>query len=207
MCSATNYDVTNKKKVIYPYVPVGVKTTHNSKDVIVNCSIDNCSSDSSISENLLKKLNVRTQTTRLDLAQCKGKMKKKIKVINNLQIFDIDGIEVITLPVVYTKPEASLPFSTEIITQSDLDQFNHPCWYAVPEFTKPLQVIDGTPNEPYAARHMYGWSFDGPIPRISSKSICNHMTVQESNHLNDNRSSFFLKISSNELFRTTMKYF
>ena len=60
VCSATNYDGTRKKKVIYPCVPVRAKTTHNSKDVIVNCAIDNCSSDSWISENLLKKLNVRT---------------------------------------------------------------------------------------------------------------------------------------------------
>ena len=50
VCSATNYDGTRKKKVIYPYDPVRVKTTHNSKDVIVNCAIYNSSSDFWISK-------------------------------------------------------------------------------------------------------------------------------------------------------------
>ena len=139
---------------------------------------------------------------------------------------DIDGNQVITLPVVYTKPEASWPFSSEdLTTQSDLDQFNLKnipfklinanvnllSGSAVPAFSKPLQVIDDTPYEQYAARHLYGWAFNGPIPRISSKSICNRTSVQESNVLDDNLNSFILKISSiirmNELLSYDDEFF
>ena len=212
-----------EKKVIYLYVPVRVKTTHNSKDVIVNCAIDNCSSDSWISDFFLKKLNLRTPTTRLNLTKMKGKHEKtKILVINNLQIFDIDGNKVITLPGVYIKSEASWSFSREdLITQSNLDQFNPLknipfklinanidlfVGNAVPAFTKTLQVIDGTPNEPYAARHMYGWAFNGPILIISSKSICNRMTVQESNDLDDNLNRFYSKNFVDYSYERTLSY-
>ena len=77
---------------------------------------------------------------------------------------------------------------------------------AVTAFTKPLQVIDDTPNEPYAARHVYGWAFNGPIPRISCKSICNRTTVQESNDLDDNLNSFYSKDFVDYSYERTLSY-
>ena len=53
---------------------------------------------------------------------------------------------------------------------------------------------------------MYGWDFNGLIPRISSKSICNRMTVQESNDLDDNLNSFYFKDFVDYSYERTLSY-
>ena len=50
----------------------------------------------------------------------------------------------------------------------------------VPALLRPLEVVHGDPDEPYATRHLFGWAFNGPTGTAGKTVRCNRLTVHSS---------------------------
>lgn len=185
----------SSKKIICPVVPAKISVKGKKEKILVNCALDTCSTDCWINESLLDKLGLFPQPTNLNISTMSVKNQMmETRVVNNLQIFDVEETSCTTVPVVYTKPQSSWPFSKEdLITADDVKQFQHlsevPFNFldeevglligmSASELLKPLQIIDGQMNEPFASLGNLGWSLSGSIKRESTKiSKCNKISI------------------------------
>lgn len=187
--------VSSMKKIVCPVVPAKISVKGRQEKILVNCALDTCSTDCWVNESLLDKLGLFPQSTNMKVSTMSEKnMSMKTRVVNNLQIFDIDETFCTTVPVVFTKPPDSWPFSKDdIVTPQEVHQFQHlselPFSFleeevgiligmSASELLKPLEVMDGEPDEPYACLYKLGWCVSGSVRRDNKKiSICNRTLI------------------------------
>ena len=203
-------DSRGAAKVLSPILPAKVKVKGTNQDIIVNVMLDSGSSDCWANERIVDKLCIKTQQTSVQLSTMERKNSSiNTRVINNLELSSLDGQSVTDIPVLYTKSNASWPFTKEDIPHfDDVKQFSHlaniPFSFIdsdvdiligmnVPMLLKPLEIIDGDDDQPFASLHLLGWTINGPVNRASSRSICNRMSVHNSDKLNDQIQEFFAR--------------
>ena len=200
VCSSIDRKSSTIKKIIFPILPVKLKIRNSNEFIIVNCALDNCSSDCFINESLLPKLNLKCQKSELDLTTMTDNGTVKTRVVNNLQISDIEETSLITVPVVYTRPTQFWPFTSEdLIQRTDIEPFSYlrdvPLRFEeapvdvligmnVPALLRPFEVVQGGYDEPYATKHLFGWALNGPVARTGTRRVCNRISVNDSNALN-----------------------
>ena len=182
-------------KIIYPYLPVRVRVGQG-EEVLVNCVLDSCSSNNWASEKLLSKLKLKTQSKDLALTTMDDcDVQRSVKIINNLHLTDFDRNNSIVIPVVYAKTTKAWPFSREdLTTKADLEELPHlkdiPFNFvdveidllvglSVPRLMKPMQTSEGFDDLPYASKHIFGWTLNGPVSRESTRIVCNRISTKE----------------------------
>ena len=192
LCSISN---SNKKKVLCPIVPVKIRTDH-SNYVIVNCALDSCSTDCWMNEGVLEKLGLRFSAPKYTVS--KNTMGNKnhsnsSRVVNNLKVSDLEGNHEINVPVVFTQHDSAWPFSKEdVAKQRETEQYEHlrdvPFKFLdenvglllgvnIPSVMKQLEIVDGSPDDPFASRHLLGWVVNGPVNSSSRRKLCNRVTI------------------------------
>ena len=197
----------NCKKILSPILAVKLKV--NNHEVIINCALDSCASDCWMNEKLLPLLNLHPSEKTISVSTMEARNRSMTtRVVNNVTLTDLDETNSITIPVVFTKPDNAWPFTEDdLVTYNDVENLNHlssvPFSFSdasidllvglnVPELLKPLQVVDGAPDEPYASKHALGWALNGPVNRKGSK-YCNRISTSESIYLDDKIEKYFSK--------------
>jgi hypothetical protein len=121
------------------------------------------------------------------------------RAISGLEILDINGNEIISLPVVFSKDV--LPISQDdVVTRKEWANFEHLIDVPVafinasvglmfganaPAAIKPLEIVSGLDNEPYASRHKLGWDLNGPLTAGCRKRVkvnrtqCEHNAIEK----------------------------
>ena len=198
-------------KIKCPVLPVKIKINGNSNCIETYAALDTCSTDCFLQEDLLKKLRIKTEDANIFLTTIGQPCEIKTRVINNLQIWDMELSQNITIPLVYTR--GKLPFSKEDVPMykdicKNAQLKNIPFKYInaeigmligmnVPELLFPLETIpkyrELQPNDPYATLHKFGWALQGPTkgPPEDGKARCNRIVAEAEENMDEKLARFF----------------
>ena len=159
-------------------------------------ALDNFSSDCFMSEELMHKMGIRGQKGSITLSTLEGiNRKHATNVVNNLEVCDLEENYFKTIPVTYSRE--LWPFSKkDVPKEADFESFAHlnglPMQYLdepiglmvganMPSLLKPLEVVHGEEDQPYATLHSLGWAVCGPLKYSrDQKSTCHRITVESS---------------------------
>src|SRR5215469_10421544 len=206
----------SENKVFFPTVPVQLKYKYGDKTIMTNLALDTFSSGCFMDENLAIELGFRVNNQKnLNLTTIKGNEKVLMTVLNNIEIRDVHGYNKETINTIYCK--TNWPFDRkDIPTQKDIKGLSH--LRNIPfnflnksvgiligvnhaHILKPLEVVEGYYNQPYAIRYKHGWSLIGENKRnntIRKNYTCHRMTVKEIDDIEENSNEIFEKYCSNE---------
>ncbi|XP_064621732.1 uncharacterized protein LOC135484315 [Lineus longissimus] len=167
-------------RIASPIIPVKVKGIGGNEEVITYAMLDNCSTATLCTESLATKLGLKGKTAITELTTIERKDSRFETTIYGLEVADLDGKEVITLPHVFSK--SNLNVRPNDIKPSDLNDLPHLqgldiltvdtdkvdllIGQDVPEALVPLEVKshDDDPRRvPYAVRTALGWTLNGPF--------------------------------------------
>lgn len=164
-------------EVFVAIVPVKIKLKGSDNSVITYAAQDPYSTAAFISEKLVRSLGAKGLDTKISLTTMEKKNSTlKTKLVSDLEICDLDENNIVYLRAAYMKTE--LPVTTEdLVSQEKLERWSHlkeiPIRYVdaevgillgvnTPDAVKPLEIVDGNPDEPYAIRTKLGWAVNGP---------------------------------------------
>ncbi len=176
----------NASRTIHPVIPVKVKLQGSDKTVMTYMGIDPFCSEVFMDQELSKKLGLKGIETSVTMTTMHRKhLATKTRVVNNLEILDLEENENTIIPVVYTR--TPWPFEKE---DSPLPSDIEKCPYLQnvpfqfidekigllvginqPNLTKPIDIVTG-PNEdsPYATQHKFGWAFNGVVDTSGARN-------------------------------------
>lgn len=188
---------TGAGEVYVAIVPVKVRMQGSDTVITTYAAQDPYSTAAFVTQSLMDKLQVKGKNTKISLTTMeKENSVFKTKIISNLEVMDLDENQKILVPLAYSKQK--LPISTEdLITQEKADEWEHlrniPMRYInsqveillginTPEAVKPLEIVDGRQNEPFAIRTKLGWAINGPSSKNCEKNrkLCNVIRVNPS---------------------------
>lgn len=61
----------------------------------------------------------------------------------------------------------------------------------VPEMPKPISIIDGASNEPYATKYYFGWTMNGFIARYRKKMNSNKISISDAGSFSKDLENLF----------------
>ena len=177
----------NQNKVMCPVVPALVYIGE-SRRIAVNVALDPFSSNCWANEALINSLGAKSGSTEITLSTMEKKSTPcHTRVVNNLMIADLSGNNVTKIALLYTKTSENWPFSSnDLPSAGDIKGYPHlgavPFEFIganidiligldVPWLIKPLDIVSGKDDEPYASLHLLGWALNGPIRRKSLTSV------------------------------------
>lgn len=172
------------KKYLCTILPIKIKMSGQNNYTKIYAALDSCSEGCFIDSKILQKLDVRTETEKIKI-DVVGNLNSEIeiRVLNNLELYDIDESLQDIVPVVYAQTE--WPFTSEDSPQPDdlLEHLNGVPFNFIdsnvsmiigmnrPEQMKTFQIIEGQENGAYASLHKLGWALNGPVIRETAKNL------------------------------------
>ena len=166
-------------------LPVRVKAPGCDKTVETYAFLDNGSTASFCSEELVRELGLSGRNTTISLTTMEKEQNKTDCCIVSLEVLDLDEVNLIELPSVFTREK--LPVAAEnIATQEDIDRWPHLSGIQLPkvdanvglligsdapEVLEPKEVRSSSQGGPYATKTVLGWVVNGPLGRVQSSSI------------------------------------
>ena len=186
---------TNKatnKKTLCATVPIKIKVAGQQKSLVVYAALDTCSTSTFIDEKILRDLGVEGTNTEISLNTMeKQNCKMETKIINNLELYNMDGVLKDCIPVVYAQKH--WPFTEEDSpNKEDIEKISHLPFKFVdakvsiligmdrPQMLKPIEVVDGDTATVYATLHELGWALCGPVEKDVSNVINNKIMLDNS---------------------------
>ena len=165
-------------KIAFALIPVKIKLKSQTKFVTTYAGLDNFSSDCFISNKLVKALDASGPETEIMLTTMGSKRAPtRTRVIRDLEIYDLDENERVSLPPTYSREV--LPIGNEeIIREEDIEGWPNirdlPFNFVdadvglilginAPEAIKCLEIVNSVVNGPYATKHKLGWAVNGPL--------------------------------------------
>ena len=161
--------------------------------MLTNVVLDSCSSGCWLLETILPtSVPIKEKTVKVTTM---GNVSNETltKVVNNLEIQDINRNSKFIIPGAYTKDSKSWPFTEyDIPTMNDVKNYTHlsevpfnfiekPITLLIglnmPGILCPTKVVEGGSNEPFATLHTLGWAVNGPVKGNSSKLLCNRIKI------------------------------
>ena len=159
-------------------------------------AIDSHSTDCWAKKSLIVKLGLPAVEGTVNLTTMKENDHKiPALFVKDLLIGRLDGNKWTEIPSVITKLDESWPFKCDDVPNtSDFNTFSHlenvPFHKIdadvelliggnVPGLTRPLEVVSGGWNEPFATRYWLGWSLNGPVSRGDLTKRCNRTRVSD----------------------------
>ena len=182
-------------RVLCPCIPVKIKIKGSNDFITTNMALDTYSTACYLDEALLSELKMTGKESSITLTTMENSASAvPVKIVEDLEVHNIEGDTSITIPKLFAK--AQWPFELEDTpTESDIDGFpilqQLPIKFVpkkiglliginMPDIVKPLDIVQTTPNGPYATRHSLGWAANGPVGgTTSSKSLCFQTAVRE----------------------------
>lgn len=167
-------------------VPVKVHSRQTGRSLITYAFLDDGSNAVFCSEKLKSQLGVRGRNTKLQIQTLLEDQQVDSCVLDDIEISDLEGRNIITLPDVYT--QTKMPVSIEdVVTTHDLAQWSYLrsvelpdiskeavevgllIGSNVPKATEPWEVVHSQDGGPYAYRTLLGWVVCG----LTSKTTTN----------------------------------
>ena len=206
------------KTIALPIVAVKVHSPYGHKTIQTYALLDNGSSHSFCSQQLLDELGIVGQRETMSLTTLEAADSTFVtRVAANLEVSDITGSNHVKLPAVYAR--RSLPINPEnLATPGDLSGWPHLAGVKLPlaeskevklligqdcpEALTPLDIIRGGRCEPWASRTRLGWSLNGPMSKVkaTARKVTSHfLTAQSDTTLNEQVERFW-KLESSGLF-------
>jgi len=181
-----------KRKVVCAVLPVKIRIPGRKDCITTYASLDTCSTSCFMDEKLLNELGIAGQPVNLKISTMQGDNSRKVaRVVNNLEILDMHNEICEILPVVYAqdqwpfKPDDSPKreeLSSELVDSISyqfvsaniglLIGMNHP------GILKPIKVVGGPSDGPYATLHSLGWAICGPAVKPGNV-IANRVCIRE----------------------------
>ena len=126
-------------------IPVQVRSAANGMVCKTYAFLDSGSSDTLITEALMRELGVRGKKTTISLTTLSvDDEPTQCFAVPNLEVCGLNESEFVSLPTVFT--QRSMPVSVN-----------------VPKATEPWEVVNSVGEGPYAVRSCLGWSVNGPL--------------------------------------------
>lgn len=181
-------------RIALPVLPVYLKVKGRQESILTYAALDTCSTACFVTEKVVCQLKAEGEKKDIQIATLLNQNSTPSMVINNLEILDIENNEKIDIPVAYSA--AQIPVSCEDIpSKEDIENYSHlkdlPIDYPKVnvglllgvnsvEALKPLELVEGGVNEPYAIRYKLGWSISGPLrSKKRMEIIKSHLTKVE----------------------------
>lgn len=158
-------------------LPVTVKSKNGNKLIQTYAFLDNGSTSTFCTENLMRKLNLTGKKSKISLLTMSPITTTTTYILNDMEISGLNGTEFYDLPVVYTQKQ--MPVITKnIITKEDIKQWTYLCHVDLPEieaevdlligtdasrFHEPWEVVNSEGEGPYATRTLLGWVISGSM--------------------------------------------
>ena len=184
---------TKIKKIMCAVVPIKVRVAGKKELVTTYAALDTCSSSSFVDSKLLHNLGVDGIHGKITLNTMESSDSTlHTKIINNLQLYDMDENLKDCIPVVYA--QENWPFDKDDVPQrSDVAPHlkNLPFHFVDAEvgiligmdrvdMLKPLQVVNGPAKTAYATLHHLGWALCGPVGECNTdKYINNRINIKD----------------------------
>ena len=192
-----------------PIVAARLRNPLNDKEQIVNVALDTHSTDCWISPSVVDSMELETESCTTYLTTMHEENRRvEARFVRNLIIGDIDNNKQTEIPRIFMKRDGCWPFSKdEAPTYEDISEQSHlrelPFQFIdadvgvliglnMPGLLRPLQVIEGSFDQPYATRHWLGWALNGPTSRIRPATTCNR-TIASINDIEENLEKLFSK--------------
>ena len=180
-------------------LPVRVKAPGCDKTVETYAFLDNGSTASFCSEELVRELGLSGRQTTLSLTTMEKEQSKTDCCIVSLEVLDLDEVNLIELPSVFTRKK--LPVAAEnVATQDDIDRWPHLSGIQLPkvdanvglligsdapEVLEPKEVRPSSQGGPYATRTVFGWVVNGPLGRVQSSCTSTANFIKADLELNE----------------------
>ena len=169
------------RRIALPIVPVTVRAPGSDQCIKTYALLDNGSTNTFCSENLLRQLGISGRREVLSLTTLEKAKSKAEMCVTSLEVSDAENKNVLELPQVYARPV--LPISLENMGQVEdasswehLRDVNLPLVDANhvtlligqdnPDALVPVDVRKGKAGEPYATKTLFGWTLNGPLGGI-----------------------------------------
>lgn len=179
-------------KTYFALIPIKVKIRGSNNFVLTYAALDGCSTSCFMSESLLSELQTPSLNSKILLSTMEGvNSVTNTRIVNNLELYDLEDSMQDVIPVVFA--QKNWPFGREDLFRQDILK-NYPHLRNVPfkfiekniglligmnmpEMVKPLEIVDGAWNDPYASRHRLGWALNGPTNVMGGKHSCHRTKV------------------------------
>ena len=157
-------------------VPVQVKSVFVDKECCTYASLDSGSSDTLMTEHLLRDLGVCGKRTTINLTTLNAdSVPTSCFAVSNLGVCGLNESVFVPLPVIFT--QESMPVSREQVpSQDEINRWTYLSHIAgpaldaevvignnVPKATKPWEVVNSLGDGPYAVHSLLVWSINGPL--------------------------------------------
>ena len=161
-----------------PIIPVQVRSAANGMVCKTYAFLDSGSSDTLITEALMRELGIRGKKTTISLTTLSVDDKPtQCFAVPNLEVCGLNESEFVSLPTVFTQKLMPV-FVKQVPSQQDIDCWPYLSHIVVPELrsevgilignnvpkaTEPWEVVNSVGEGPYAVRSRLGWSVNGPL--------------------------------------------
>lgn len=183
-------------ETILSIVPVKVKSKRSDKIIEVYAFLDQGSTATFCTDEVMRQLNLRGRRSELLLTTMGAERKVSTHVLSDLEVCGLDEQNYIDLPQVFTQP--SIPVKKENIPlQQDADRWSYLDEVCIPRLDReiglligmnaykamePQQIIKSRDEGPYAVRTPLGWVINGPLRGTAANQepvshTVNHVSV------------------------------
>ncbi|XP_072046826.1 uncharacterized protein [Amphiura filiformis] len=178
-------------------IPVKIRSSSTGITVETYAYLDSGSDATFCTKNLSQQLNLKGRSTTLDIQTMTGSRKVDSRILQGLEIYDMDTKNSVMLPKVYTKEEiparmdhvvtqeqiSSWPYLEKVCLTRLEDEANAHIGLLignnVPQVFKPWEVIHSSNDGPYACRTLLGWTVYGMNNKSSSPLTITRTRVEE----------------------------
>lgn len=190
-CGYTDFSEEDCAQTVVP-VMVG---TAGGPSVLTYAFLDNGSNAVFCSKDLMKKLQIKGQKTKLQIQTLNKESVSDSLILSGLIIRDLDAKNELQLPKVYVQD--TIPIAKENIpTQEDISKWGYLknvhihsidadvgllIGRNVPKASEPCQVVGSQSNGPYACRTRFGWAVYGLMKKsnFSQKAVVHRVITTE----------------------------
>ena len=176
MCNATG----NSKfgRISLPTIAVKARASPSDDYVVVHALLDSGSTNSFVTEDLVRKLKLRGTKQNLTLTTLDRQDRQIQTTAVNLEIAALDTSTFVTLDNVYTRKDIPIK-EVNMGTAQDINKWPHLRNISIPavdaknvmlligqdnpDILLPREVRNGNRGEPYATRYLLGWTVNAPL--------------------------------------------
>ena len=186
-----------------------VKGKGETNEVTTYALLDNGSTASFCSEDLLMKLGVKTKRCQISLATISNVMENCDSVIAILEIMDLANTVSIDVPQAFVLKKLNIsedavasqddvklwPYLNDVVLPTRLEDctVNLLIGVNIPEALQPKEVRRGEKGGPFAARTKFGWTLNGPLGQTeeAAAQCCMASTNQTTDPLSEQLRKYF----------------
>ena len=190
-------------------VPVKIRGKGETNEVITYALLDNGSTASFCSEDLLAKLGVEAKRCQISLATISNVMENCDSAIASLEIMDLDNTVSIDVPQAFVVRKLNIskdavatqedvkswPYMEDMVLPAKLEDctVNLLIGVDVPEALQPEEIRRGENGGPFAVRTKFGWTLNGPLEQteVAVAQCCTTNTNQTTDLLSEQLRKYF----------------